>query len=93
MLTKDTKVKIVMHWEDEDGVKRPVAELDNIDLETNDKVLAELDYVRVVRCKDCKWFEGTGIAEYGNCFNLEIRSGVNDYCSFAERREANEDDQ
>ena len=54
MLAKDTKVKIVMHWEDEEGVKRPVAELDNIDFETVDKVLNELEYMRVVRCKDCK---------------------------------------
>ena len=53
MLTKDTKVKIVMHWKDEDGVQIPVAELDNVDLETVDKVLSELEYVRVVRCKDC----------------------------------------
>lgn len=50
--------------------------------------MAQHDIVQVIRCRDCKWFEG--IAEYGNCFNLEIRAGVNDYCSFAERKEADE---
>lgn len=53
MPTKDTKVKYVMYWKDENGVQIPVAELDNVDLETVDKVLSELEYVRVVRCKDC----------------------------------------
>ncbi len=89
MLTKDTKVKIIMHWEDEDGVKRPVAELDNIDLETVDKVLNELEYVRVVRCKDCK-HRTDEIFGYCDVLEQHIYRGDKFFCGCGERRE-NED--
>lgn len=89
MLPKDTKVKIVMHWVDENGVKRPVAELDNIDLETNDKVLAELDYVRVVRCKDCKYryVDGDNVRVNFCELNHNKVQGDDWFCADGERRE------
>lgn len=82
MLPKDTKVKIVMHWEDEDGERRPVAELDNIDLETVDTVLSELEYVRVVRCKDCKYWNGEG-----KYCDYDMSGLADDFCSWGERRD------
>ena len=44
--------------------------------------LATADYVKVVRCKDCKWSRG------GFCNNLEICGcDFNDFCSWGERIE------
>ena len=50
--------------------------------------------VDIVRCKDCKWSEPYR-TESGNVYFACIEAGVsalsdNDYCSYGERRKANE---
>lgn len=55
----------------------------------NDKLPAEafcmafknkLDFVEVVRCKDCKYWNN------GDCYRLEL-SRPDDFCSYGERKE------
>ncbi len=49
----------------------------------------EVEFVKVVRCKDCKWW---GLSEY-NTFGIHVCKkfsgvrGKSDYCSRAERKE------
>lgn len=60
----------------------------------------EADVVKVVRCKDCKWYqEGKLLAPNKFCFRLkhpkeDRKIGYNyapdDFCSYGERREENE---
>ena len=58
--------------------------------------LADNDVVKVVRCKDCKWYkEGKYLAPNKFCYRLKDRSGEHigynfsddDFCSYGERRE------
>ena len=43
------------------------------------------DFVRVVRCKDCKWFNEIGCAI--RIVDETDKPKENDFCSFGERRE------
>ena len=45
-----------------------------------------VDAVRVVRCKDCKWWNHSGCAVY--IVDDSDRPHENDFCSFGERRVA-----
>lgn len=48
-------------------------------------VATAVDFVEVVRCKDCKHIETT---EYGGyCCLKKIGVAYNDYCGYGERRE------
>lgn len=46
------------------------------------------DYVAVVRCKNCKWFNKEGCAI--QIVDESDKPSENDYCSFAERATENE---
>lgn len=45
----------------------------------------ESEWVQIVRCKDCKYWDSTGHCLYGS--RLAWRGNYNDYCSCAKRRE------
>lgn len=45
------------------------------------------EYVKVVRCKDCKWYR----EKQGFCVFGRGDLSPNDYCSFAERKDDNEE--
>ena len=49
------------------------------------------EYVRVVRCKDCRLSTVTELREL-YCYRLEDIVGADDYCSWGERREDAETD-
>ena len=76
---------------DEDTEKRLYELLTDMDTRnTNrfwitDKRGYRAEYVKVVRCKDCKWFGDIGCA-ISIVDDTDKPSG-NDYCSFAERKE------
>ena len=45
------------------------------------------DFVRVVRCEDCKWHSGNCVGGYYNCImNMQL-VGADDYCSCGERKD------
>lgn len=44
----------------------------------------EVEYVKVVRCKDCKWFNDSGCAI--RIVDESDKPSENDFCSFGERR-------
>ena len=46
-----------------------------------DLQMKDPDMVRVVRCKDCKYWD------YGDCYRIEL-SRPEDFCSYGERIEA-----
>ena len=46
------------------------------------KNLPAADVVEVVRCKDCKWKQGSECVRFA-----DVRPFADDYCSRAERRE------
>lgn len=50
---------------------------------------ASADAVKVVRCKDCKWWKRMNGDKRLQCFHGHglIRTTENDYCSRGERRE------
>lgn len=57
-----------------------------------DEILGPIDYVRVVRCKDCKFFSSTWDG-FGFCRKLpRVMIREYDYCSSGERRENDETD-
>lgn len=58
------------------------------------------DVVEVVRCKDCKWYKESKLLEPNKfCFRLKDRNGdpigynfsSNEFCSFGERKELDND--
>lgn len=49
------------------------------------KEQARADAVKVVRCKDCRWFENDGY--HTNCQIIRFCVEAEDYCSRGERRE------
>lgn len=49
------------------------------------------DYVKVVRCKDCKHYIVEGITtQYGWCHEYKHSVDEDDYCSYGERRKESE---
>lgn len=48
-------------------------------------ILVPKDYVQVVRCKDCKWYDNIGCALI--IVDEEDRPKPDDYCSYGERKE------
>lgn len=52
-------------------------------------VATAVDFVEVVRCKDCKWWKRMNSDKRLQCFHNHglIRTTENDYCSRGERRE------
>ncbi|MBR2388263.1 MAG: hypothetical protein IKB02_05790 [Clostridia bacterium] len=56
-------------------------------------VATAVDFVEVVRCKDCKhWKRNVGFADSpnGHCFCHEIDTNGFDFCSYGERSEGND---
>ena len=49
-------------------------------------------YDKLVRCKDCRWYERSKAKIFENCCrnNYLIPMKPNDYCSYGERREDGE---
>lgn len=47
-----------------------------------------IDAVQVVRCKDCKYYDGE--YSYPMCWRWEETIEPEDYCSFGEKREVEE---
>ena len=48
-----------------------------------------MEYVKPIRCKDCKWFEHD-LDDFGDCTldgGYQYTVYTNDYCSHAERKE------
>lgn len=63
----------------EDGTQEPIVidEIKDLTLEEAEPILEEHNFVKVVRCKDCKWFNTVlCVSEYGEWF-----------CADGERRE------
>lgn len=57
-------------------------------METRDmlKALPPIDAIRVVRCKDCKWF-GDDNEDCGTCGFFEEARSANHYCSEGVRKD------
>ena len=77
-----------------DGTKEPIIidEIKNLSLEEAEPILEEHNFVKVVRCKDCRHYSADGWG-YGNCYRSSVeylRMADNGFCSYGERRE--EDD-
>ena len=53
----------------------------------------DADWVEVIRCKDCKWYEFPNYKISENCVRWMKSNGIllpikpDNYCSYAERRE------
>lgn len=48
----------------------------------------QLGYVKVIRCKDCKWWsDKKSYRDYSMCVDYERAMSESDYCSRAERKE------
>lgn len=46
------------------------------------------DVVEVVRCRDCEHHKGTSVKEYEHCCLTGLTVGMDDFCSYGERRES-----
>ena len=59
------------------------------------EVMPTIDAVKVVRCKDCRWYERPKAKIFENCCrnNYLIPVEPNDYCSYGERRKGSEVDE
>lgn len=55
-----------------------------IDFKALGEVLAEHDFVEVIRCKNCKWFNDIGCAI--RIVDDSDKPKDDDYCSFGERK-------
>lgn len=51
---------------------------------TGPVILVPNDYVQIVRCKDCKWYDNIGCALI--IVDEEDRPKPDDYCSYGERK-------
>ena len=67
-----------------DGTKEPIIidEIKDLSLEEAEPILEEHNFVKVVRCKDCKWKQGSECVRFA-----DIRPFGDDFCSRGERRE------
>lgn len=59
------------------------------DAEQFEAYLAQLGYVKVIRCKDCRHYTGKWCTRYSTkqCDINDICKDADDYCSVAERKE------
>ena len=55
------------------------------DLEISDEALSAAGYEKVVRCKECKWWNHAGCAVY--IVADSDKPAADDFCSFGERRD------
>lgn len=74
-----TKGEKVNFYFEKDGVYVPVEDLQDVTIEEADDVMAKINYVRVVRCKDCVY--ATHVIGSA-CECVVRRDGVNEngYC-------------
>lgn len=97
MPPKDSGFKYSFYARTETGEVFSIAELQNVTLTEADDALEKIDYVRVVRCKDCKHYvlyELFGRSQ-GWCerlcdeFDKSLARATeeDDFCSHGERRE------
>lgn len=49
-----------------------------------------VDAVEVVRCRECKYHRDTSITEYEHCCLIDKTVRYNDFCSYGERREGDD---
>lgn len=56
-------------------------------VEEVEEIIKDYDFVPVVRCKDCKYWYGSG-----NYCDYEMRAFEDDFCSRGERKKRNETD-
>lgn len=82
MPPKDSIFKYSFYARTDTGEIVSIAELQNVTLTEADEVLDKIDYVRVVRCKDCKYWNGEG-----KYCDYDMSGLADDYCSWGERRE------
>lgn len=68
----------------EDGTQEPIVidEIKDLTLEEAVPILEEHNFVKVVRCKDCKYLHRM-VCPYG----IRRTPRSNDYCSYGERKE------
>ena len=59
-----------------------IADIKDVTITEVDVALGSFDYVRVVRCKDCRFFKGDGIECHWGLYAYE-----DDYCSNGVRKE------
>lgn len=70
-----------------DGRELKVGGLESLSFEEQEQVVAEYEYIRVIRCKDCFFFtEGRN----SSCMRWQTRIEADDYCSRARKRGQNE---
>ena len=54
------------------------------------KKQSTVDAVAVVRCRECKYHEDTSVTEYEHCCLLSKTVRYNDFCSYGERKEGDD---
>lgn len=81
MPPKDSGFKYSFYARTDTGETFSIAELQNVTLTEADEVLDKIDYVRVVRCKDCKYWNGEG-----KYCDYDMSGLADDFCSWGERR-------
>lgn len=89
MPTKETHEIKMMYAVYADGREEPIVidEIKDLSLEEAEPILEEHNFVKVVRCKDCVYWE-QATDNSGNCNRaFEITAYEGDYCSYGERRE------
>lgn len=59
-----------------------IADIKDVTITEVDVALGSFDYVRVVRCKDCKYWNGEG-----KYCDYDMSGLADDFCSWGERRE------
>ena len=84
MPPKETHKIKMMYAVYADGRKEPIVidEIKDLSLEEAEPILEEHDFVKVTRCKDCKYLHRS-VCPYG----IKRTPRGNDYCSYGERRE------
>lgn len=92
MPPKETHEIKMMYAVYADGRKEPIVidEIKDLSLEEAEPILEEHNFVKVTRCKDCKYRNTVFDFGRGDCTNpkgLKFIIQESDYCSYGERKE------
>lgn len=88
LIDKDVLIDEIKHslwdWDSVDGIKSSTVLKQTISDINN---MPTIDAVPIVRCKDCKHFDGS----YPMCCRWEETIKADDYCSYGEKTEVNDE--
>lgn len=89
MPPKETHEIKMMYAVYADGRKEPIVidEIKDLSLEEAEPILEEHDFVKVTRCKDCRFWRDDFPWSYCDRNEYRMMRGENDFCSYGERRE------